>query len=100
MTPRTIDIAYDDFSKQSPLNIEPTIKGAENIMAQFSGGSTKLDDLKDKQIRAAVDTQLAAKGLTKAAGEDADVFVAYQGAIDELRISSAAREGFPVTTGR
>ena len=33
-------------------------------------------------------------------GADQTPYYAYQGAIDELRISSAAREGFPVTTGR
>jgi NitT/TauT family transport system substrate-binding protein len=43
-TPRIIDIAYDDFVKQSPLNIEPSQKGAENILAQFPGGSTRMED--------------------------------------------------------
>src|SRR6266481_1057673 len=36
-TPRTIDIAYADFKAQSPINIEPSMKGAENIMALFPG---------------------------------------------------------------
>src|SRR5438105_7503818 len=35
MTPRTIDIAYDDFRQQSPPDIVPSVKGAENILAQF-----------------------------------------------------------------
>jgi len=49
-TLRTIDIAYDDFVRQSPLNIEPSQKGAENILAQFSGGSTRLVDYIDTSL--------------------------------------------------
>ncbi len=49
-TPKTIDIAYDDFSKQSPLNIEPSVKGAENIMAQLTDGKSKLDDFIDTSL--------------------------------------------------
>jgi hypothetical protein len=44
-------------------------------------GATPVDDLTDKQIQAAIDAQLATKGLTKVEGEDADLFVGYQAAI-------------------
>jgi len=49
-TPRTIDIAYADFKAQSPINIEPSVKGAENIMALFPGGSTKVEDYIDVSL--------------------------------------------------
>jgi NitT/TauT family transport system substrate-binding protein len=49
-TPRTIDIAYDDFRQQSPLNIEPSQKGAENILAQFPGGSSRIEDYIDTSL--------------------------------------------------
>ncbi len=49
-TPKTIDIAYEDFEKQSPPNLEPTRKGAENILAQFPGGSTKVEDYVDTSL--------------------------------------------------
>jgi len=49
-TPRIIDIAYDDFKQQSPLNIEPTQKGAENILAQFPGGSSRIEDYIDVSL--------------------------------------------------
>ena len=39
------------------------------------------DDITDTQIKSAIDTQLATKGLTKTEG-DADVYVGYQVAID------------------
>jgi ABC-type nitrate/sulfonate/bicarbonate transport system substrate-binding protein len=48
-TPKTIDIAYVDFEKQSPLNLEPSVKGAENILAQFPG-SKKLEDYIDTSL--------------------------------------------------
>jgi len=44
-------------------------------------GATQADSLTDKQIKAAVDAQLAAKGLTKSEGDDVDLFVGYQTAI-------------------
>jgi NitT/TauT family transport system substrate-binding protein len=49
-TLRTIDIAYDDFVKQSPLNIEPSQKGAENILAQLPGGSRRMADYIDTSL--------------------------------------------------
>ncbi len=49
-TPRIIDIAYDDFKQQSPLNIEPSQKGAENILAQFPGGSSRIEDYIDTSL--------------------------------------------------
>jgi NitT/TauT family transport system substrate-binding protein len=49
-TPRIIDIAYDDFKQQSPLNIEPSQKGAENILAQFPGGSSRIEDYIDVSL--------------------------------------------------
>lgn len=44
-------------------------------------GATPVDDLTDKQIKAAFDAQAATKGLSKVEGDDANLFVAYQAAI-------------------
>ena len=44
-------------------------------------GASKPDDLTDKQIKAAVDVQLAQKGLSKVDGDNADLYVGYQTAI-------------------
>jgi hypothetical protein len=44
-------------------------------------GATPVDDLTDKQIKAAVDAQLATKGLTKVEGVDANLLVGYQTAV-------------------
>src|SRR5712672_2889387 len=48
--PRIIDISYNDFKQQSPPDLEPSRQGAENILAQFPGGSSKTDDYVDSGI--------------------------------------------------
>ena len=46
-------------------------------------GTTPASDLTDRQIKAAVDAELAKKGLTQVQGSgDADLFIGYQAAID------------------
>ena len=45
--------------------------------------ATPINDIFDKQIKEAIDTELAAKGLTKTDGDTADLFVGYQGAVGE-----------------
>jgi Domain of unknown function (DUF4136) len=45
--------------------------------------AAKLDDLLDKQIKAAVDAELAQKGLTKVEDENADLYVGYQAAVNQ-----------------
>jgi ABC-type nitrate/sulfonate/bicarbonate transport system substrate-binding protein len=47
---KILDISYNDFKQQSPLNTEPSQQGAENILAQFPGGSSKLDDYIDASL--------------------------------------------------
>ena len=44
-------------------------------------GATPVDDLTDKQIKDAIDAQLATKGLSKVDSEDANLFVGYQAAV-------------------
>jgi hypothetical protein len=46
-------------------------------------GATPLSDLVDKQIKDAIDAELATKGLTKTDGNTADLFVGYQGAVGQ-----------------
>lgn len=43
--------------------------------------ASKVDDLTDRQIKEALDTELAQKGLSKIDGDQADLFVGYQTAI-------------------
>ena len=46
-------------------------------------GGAHPNQIVDQEIKQAVDSQLAAKGLTKTDGEKADLFVGYQVAVDQ-----------------
>ena len=46
-------------------------------------GTTKLNDLVDKQIKEAVDQQLATKGLTRVEDDSANLFIGYQAAVGQ-----------------
>jgi hypothetical protein len=49
--PKIVDISYDDFKAQSPPNMEPSMKGAENVIAQIGGtGSRTLADYMDTAL--------------------------------------------------
>lgn len=48
-------------------------------------GAEKVDQITDQQIKQAVDTALATKGLTKSDADKVDVFVAYQVAVNQER---------------
>src|SRR5712671_6079109 len=52
--PKILDVTYDDFKAQSPANIEISQPGAENILAQFPGGSQRLEDYVDASLLAAL----------------------------------------------
>ena len=45
--------------------------------------AAKVSDLVDKQIRDAIDAELATKGLTKVEGDDANLYIGYQPAVGE-----------------
>jgi hypothetical protein len=51
------------------------------------------NELVDKQIKAAVDSQLATKGLTKTDSEQADLYVGYQVGVDKEKSISAYSMG-------
>lgn len=52
-------------------------------------GAAKVDDLLDKQIKDAVDAELAKKGLTKTDADSADLYVGYLLGIDtQIQFSS------------
>ena len=46
-------------------------------------GATPIGDLADRQIKAAVDTELATKGLSKSESDTADLYIGYQAAIGQ-----------------
>ena len=48
-------------------------------------GASYPNQILDAQIKGSVDSQLAAKGLTKTDGETADLFIGYQASIDQQK---------------
>lgn len=54
---KVLDITYSDFKAQSPANIEISQSGAENILAQFPGGSQRLEDYVDASLLAALQAE-------------------------------------------
>lgn len=46
-------------------------------------GAQKLDDLTDKDIKTAIDAELAKKGLTKTDSDNADLYIGYQASVGQ-----------------
>ncbi len=48
--PKIMNIAYDDFRKQSPANLEPSAVGARNVLKQFPDLSQTIGDYVDTTL--------------------------------------------------
>ncbi|ABF43076.1 conserved hypothetical protein [Candidatus Koribacter versatilis Ellin345] len=53
-----------------------------------------LDDIQEKQVKAAVDAQLAQKGLTKTDSDKADLYVGYQAAVGQEKEFTTYNSGW------
>ena len=69
------DVRYN-FDKQSNFS------GFKTYRWVALKGAQPLPDLTERQVKAAIDAELAKKGLTLAQGDQADLLVGYQAAID------------------
>jgi hypothetical protein len=57
-------------------------------------GAAPLSDLVDKQIKSAVDVELAKKGLTVTEADTADLYVGYQAAVDQEKQYTSYDTGY------
>jgi NitT/TauT family transport system substrate-binding protein len=48
--PRLLAIGYDEYKKQTPPTLEPSGPGADSILAQLPGGSSRLEDYIDGSL--------------------------------------------------
>jgi ABC-type nitrate/sulfonate/bicarbonate transport system substrate-binding protein len=48
--PKILTISYDEYKKQTPPTLEPSPQGAKNILAQFPGGSSRVEDYIDTSL--------------------------------------------------
>src|SRR6186713_2732229 len=69
------DVRYN-FDKQSNFS------GFKTYRWVALKGAQPLPDLTERQVKAAIDAELAKKGLTLAQGDQADLLVGYQAAVD------------------
>jgi Domain of unknown function (DUF4136) len=81
------DVRYNfdkstDFSKYKTYQFVP-IKGAAQV-----------NDLVDKQIKAALESQLSQKGLTKVDSDTADLYIGYQTAIGQEKEFTSYNSGW------
>ena len=81
------DVRYN-FDKEADFSKFKTYKWVE------IKGAQKPNDILDKQIREAIDSQLATKGLSKVDGDDADLYIGYQTAIDTEKEFTSFQSGW------
>jgi hypothetical protein len=69
------DVRYN-FAKDAKFSDYKTFKWVDVIK-----GSDQVNQITDNQIKAAIEAELATKGLTKTDSDDADLYIGYQTAI-------------------
>jgi hypothetical protein len=86
------DVGYN-FDQQADFAKFKTYK-----WVQVKGGES-VNDLVDSQIKAAIDKQLATKGLTKTDADGADLYVAYQVALNQEKQMTTWDTGYAMGPG-
>jgi hypothetical protein len=87
------DVSYN-YDQQADFTKYKTYKWVE-----VQGGEDQLDPLAKQQIRDAIDKHLALKGLTKATGDTADLFVAFQTAVNQEKQMTTWNTGYGMGPG-
>lgn len=87
------DVSYN-FDQQADFTKYKTYK-----WVQVKGAEQQVSDLVAKQIIDAFDKHLALKGLTKATGDAADLFVAYQVAVNQEKQMTTWDTGYGMGPG-
>jgi len=86
------DVRYN-FDKNTDFSKFKTYKWVEIKDA------SKVNELVDKQIKDAVEAELATKGLTKVDADTADLYIAYQGGIGQEKQFSSYSSGWGYGAG-
>ncbi len=84
---RAQDVRYN-FDKTADFAKFKTYKWVDIKDAQ------KVDDITDKQIKDAIDSVLATKGLEKTTSDDADLYIGYQTAIGQEKQYTSFNSGW------
>ena len=86
------DIRYN-FDKNTDFS---RFKTYEWVTIKDAG---QLDSLRDKQVKAAVEAELAQRGLRRVEGETADLFIGYQAAIGQEKEFTSFSSGWGYGAG-
>ena len=81
------DVRYN-FDRNANFSSYKTYKWVDNPNAQ------KLSDLADRQFKAAVDAELAKKGLTRVESDDANLYITYQAALQQEKQYTSFNSGW------
>jgi len=81
------DVRYN-FDKQTDFSKFKTYKFV------VLKDATQLNDLIDKQIKSALESQLSQKGLTKVDGDDADLYIGYQADVGQEKQFTSYSSGW------
>jgi Domain of unknown function (DUF4136) len=81
------DVRYN-FDKNTDFSRFKTYKWVE------IKDSTKVDNLVDKQVKDAIDAELATKGLTRVEDDSANLFVGYQTAVGQEKEFTSYNSGW------
>ena len=78
-------VASSAFAQDVRYNFDKSANfaGFKTYKCVVIKGAAQLSDLPDRQVKAAVDAELAKKGLTKTDGETADLFIGYQAGVGQ-----------------
>ena len=87
------DVRYN-FAKDAKFSDYKTYKWVDVI-----NGSDQVNQITDNQIKAALEAELATKGLTKTDSDDADLYVGYQTAIGQEKQFNSYSSGWGMGPG-
>jgi hypothetical protein len=81
------DVRYN-FDRDADFSKHKSYKWVDNKNAET------LNELADRQFKAATDAELAKKGLTKADSDDADLYLSYQAALNQEKQYTSYNNGW------
>jgi hypothetical protein len=87
------DVRYN-FAKDAKFSDYKTYKWVDVIK-----GSDQVNQITDNQIKAALEAELATKGLTKTDSDDADLYIGYQTAIGQEKQFNSYSSGWGMGPG-
>jgi len=82
------DVRYN-FAKDAKFSDYRTFKWVDVIK-----GSDQTNDIVDKQIKAAIESELSTKGLTETDSDDADLYIGYQTAVNQEKQFNSFSSGW------